>query len=118
LSAAVHVAAISFAMAMMNTVMSQIGALSVNLTFVTGTLSRLGLHLALALRRAPVPDSEGPWDTHVHRALLLAGIWGAFLAGALLSGAATPHLGLWVLLLPALILSALATLDRTLAESF
>jgi uncharacterized membrane protein YoaK (UPF0700 family) len=107
-----HIATISFAMGVMNTALSRVGALSVSLTFVTGTLSRLGLHLALALRRAPLPDSQGSWDTHMHRVLLLAGIWAGFLAGALLSGAATPRFGVWVLLFPMLILSALAALDR------
>jgi uncharacterized membrane protein YoaK (UPF0700 family) len=37
----------------------------------------------------------------------------AFLAGASLSGAATPRFGAWVLLLPTLVLSALAAFDRT-----
>jgi uncharacterized membrane protein YoaK (UPF0700 family) len=108
----VHIAMISFAMGVMNTAASRVGALAVSLTFVTGTLSKLGVHLALAVRRAPVADSQGSWDTHVHRVLLLAGIWGAFLAGALLAGAATPRFGAWVLLFPTLILSALAALDR------
>lgn len=99
-------------MGVMNTALSRIGGLAVSLTFVTGTLSKLGLHLALALRRARVSDSQGSWDTHMRRALLLAGIWRAFLAGALLSGAATPQFGAWVLLFPTLILSVLAALDR------
>jgi uncharacterized membrane protein YoaK (UPF0700 family) len=110
---AVHIATISFGMGVMNTAASRVGALAVSLTFVTGTLSKLGLHLALAVRRAPVPDSQGSWDTHIHRVLLLAGIWGAFLTGALLSGAATPRFGAWVLLFPTLVLSALAAFDRT-----
>jgi uncharacterized membrane protein YoaK (UPF0700 family) len=91
---------------------SRIGAQSVSLTFVTGTLSRIGVHLALAVRRAPLPNNQGPWDTHLHRALLLAGIWAGFLTGAFLSGAATPRFGVWVLLFPMLTLSALAAFDR------
>ena len=109
-----HIAVISFAMGAMNTSLSSVGAQSVNLTFVTGTLSRLGMHLALAVRRSPLPvDSEGLWDTHMHRALLLAGIWTAFLAGALLSGAANLRFGVWALLFPLLILSALTAFDPT-----
>ena len=117
LSGGVHIAAISFAMGAMNTALSpvgarsRVGAQSVSLTFVTGTLSRIGVHLALAVRHAPVPDSQGSWDTHLRRALLLAGIWAGFLAGALLSGAATPRFGVWVLLFPMLSLSALAAFD-------
>ena len=113
LSAGVHVAAISLAMGIMNTALSRVGAQSVSLTFVTGTLSRVGSNLALALRRAPLKDSQGPWDTHLRRALLLARVWAGFLIGALASGAATPRFGVWVLLAPALILAGLAAFDRS-----
>jgi uncharacterized membrane protein YoaK (UPF0700 family) len=108
LSDAVGIAVISFAMGAMNTALSRVGAESVSLTFVTGTLTKLAVHLALAVRHAPLPDSQGSWDTHLHRARLLAGIWTGFLAGALLSGATTPRFGVGVLLFPILILSALA----------
>jgi uncharacterized membrane protein YoaK (UPF0700 family) len=112
LSAGVLIATVSFAMGVMNTALSRVGAQSVSLTFVTGTLSRVGANLALALRRAPLPDAQGPWDTHLRRAMLLARVWAGFLAGALLSGAATPRFGAWVLLAPVLILAALAAFDR------
>ena len=59
------IAAISCAMGIMNAAFSRIGAQSVSLTFVTGTLSRVGSHLALAARRAGLPDAQGPWDTHL-----------------------------------------------------
>lgn len=91
--AGVHIATASFAMGVLNTALSRVGAQSVSLTFVTGTLSRIGAHFALALRRASLPDAQGPWDTHLRRALILAGVWVGFLAGALLSGAATPRFG-------------------------
>jgi uncharacterized membrane protein YoaK (UPF0700 family) len=113
LSNGVGIAVISFAMGAMNTALSRVGAESVSLTFVTGTLTRIGVHLALAVRHAPLPDSQGSWDTHLHRARLLGGIWAGFLAGAFLSGAATSRLGVWVLSLPMLILSALAAFDRS-----
>ncbi len=96
----------------MNTALSQVGAQSVNLTFVTGTLSRLGTHLALAVKHAPLSDSQGPWDTHPRRALTLATIWAGFLTGAIVSGAATPRFGTWILLAPMLILLVLAARDR------
>ena len=99
-------------MGVFNSALSRVGAQAVSLTFVTGTLSRVGSHLALAARRAPLTDSQGPWDTHLRRAMLLACVWGGFLAGALLSGAATLRFGAWVLLAPALILVALAMFDR------
>jgi uncharacterized membrane protein YoaK (UPF0700 family) len=95
-------------MGILNTTLSRVGSLQVSVTFVTGTLSRLGTHLALAVLRAPLRESQGSWDTHLHRALLLVSIWAAFLGGALLSGAATPRFGVWVLLVPILLLSTLA----------
>jgi uncharacterized membrane protein YoaK (UPF0700 family) len=102
---------VSFAMSAMNTALSRVGSRSVSLTFVTGTLSRLGMHLALAVKRAPLPESQGLWDTHMYRARLLAGIWGGFLVGASLSGVGTPHFCVWVLLFPVAFLAALATFD-------
>jgi uncharacterized membrane protein YoaK (UPF0700 family) len=115
----VNVAVISFTMGAMNTALSGVGARSrvagqtVSLTFVSGTLSRIGMELALAVSRAPLMDCQGPWDTHVLRALRLATIWAGFLIGALLSGAATPRLGVWALLFPMLTLVALAAFDRS-----
>jgi uncharacterized membrane protein YoaK (UPF0700 family) len=109
----VPISVVSFAMGAMNTALSRVGAQNVSLTFVTGTLSRIGMQLALAVRRTPLPDSQGPWDTHLYRTFLMAGIWAGFLTGALLAGVVTPRLEVWVLLFPILILSALAVFDRT-----
>jgi uncharacterized membrane protein YoaK (UPF0700 family) len=112
LSVGFGIAIVSAAMGIMNSAFSRVGAESVSLTFVTGTLSRVGSHLALAARRSPLADAQGPWDTHLRRAMLLARLWVGFLAGALLSGAATPRFGAPVLVAPALILAALAAFDR------
>src|ERR1700727_2519466 len=111
LSVGFGIAIVSGAVGLLNSAFSRVGAQSVSLTFVTGTLSRVGSHLAMAARRSPLADAQGPWDTHLRRALLLARIWVGFLAGALLSGAATPRFGAWVLAAPALILAALAAFD-------
>jgi uncharacterized membrane protein YoaK (UPF0700 family) len=54
-------------------------------------------------------DAEGPWDTHLHRAGLMARVWAGFLSGAILSGAASTYFGVWALLAPCLILLALAS---------
>jgi uncharacterized membrane protein YoaK (UPF0700 family) len=112
LTAGFGVAIVSAAMAVMNSAFSRVGAQSVSLTFVTGTLSRVGSHLALAAQLAPLADAQGPWDTHLRRALMLSRVWTGFLAGAVLSGVTTPRFGAWVLLLPALILAALAAFER------
>jgi uncharacterized membrane protein YoaK (UPF0700 family) len=112
LSGALATAAISVAMGVMNNALSRVGAQAVSLTFVTGSLSRVGSSLALAVRRAPLRDAQGPWDTHLRRALLLARLWLGFLVGAFLSGAATPRYGVLALVAPAVILVVLAVLDR------
>jgi hypothetical protein len=52
-------------------------------------LNNLAQHLALAFKGVPLSHAEGPHDTHLRRAGLLAGIWTAFVIGALLAGAAT-----------------------------
>jgi len=108
LYAEVCIATLSLAMGLMNTTLSQIGAEPVNLTFVTGTLNKMARHLALAVTRTPLPDAQGQWDTHLHRAGLMASVWAGFLIGAIVSGAATSYFGVWVLLPPFLILLALA----------
>jgi uncharacterized membrane protein YoaK (UPF0700 family) len=108
LHAEVCIATLSLAMGLMNTTLSQIGAEPVNLTFVTGTLNKMGRHLALAVTRAPLPDAQGQWDTHLRRAGLMATVWAGFLSGATVSGAAASHFGVWVLLPPSLILLAMA----------
>jgi len=110
----VPISVLSFAMGAINTALSRVGAQNVSLTFVTGTLSRIGVQLALAVRGAPLPDSQGSWDTHLYRTFLMAGIWAGFLTGALLSGMVTPRFGVWALLFPVLILSALAAAPRGL----
>jgi uncharacterized membrane protein YoaK (UPF0700 family) len=112
LHAEVFIATLSLAMGLMNTALSQIGAEPLNLTFVTGTLNKIGRHLALAVRRAPLPDTQGQWDTHLRRAGLMASVWAGFLTGAMVSGAATLYFGVWVLLPPVLILLALAQQRR------
>jgi uncharacterized membrane protein YoaK (UPF0700 family) len=112
LSGGFAIAAISVAMGVMNNALSRVGAQAVSLTFVTGSLSRVGSSLALALRRAPLRDAQGPWDTHLRRALLLARLWLGFLVGAFLSGAATPRYGALALAAPAAILVVLAAFDR------
>jgi uncharacterized membrane protein YoaK (UPF0700 family) len=108
LNAKLCIATLSLAMGLMNATLSQIGAEPVNLTFVTGTLNKMGRHLALAVTRAPLPDAQGQWDTHLRRAGLMASVWAGFLIGAMVSGATTSYFGVWVLLPPFLILLALA----------
>jgi uncharacterized membrane protein YoaK (UPF0700 family) len=97
----------------MNATLSNVGAQPVNLTFVTGTLNKLGSHLALAVKRAPLPDAQGPWDTHGRRALQLASVWIGFLCVAVAAAAGTVRFGVWVLLVPLAVLLSLALFQRS-----
>jgi uncharacterized membrane protein YoaK (UPF0700 family) len=108
----IAIAILSLAMGVMNTTLSRVGAEPVNLTFVTGTLTKVGRHLALAARQVSLTDAQGSWDTHLHRAGVLLCVWIGFLTGALLSGAASSHFGVDALLAPFLILVVLALFSR------
>ncbi len=102
------IALLSLGMGTMNGTLSHVGGEPVNLTFVTGSLNKCGRHLALAFRAAPLPDTQGPRDTHLRRAFLMAGLWGGFLTGAVVSTMASSSFGVKALLLPCLMLLALA----------
>jgi uncharacterized membrane protein YoaK (UPF0700 family) len=110
-----EVAMLSLAMGLMNPALSKVGAESVSLTFVTGTLSRVGGHLAAAAGRKPLPDGQGPGDSHLARARIDASIWLGFLLGAGLSGLAGSHFRLWALLPPCVLIIALAVLSESAA---
>jgi uncharacterized membrane protein YoaK (UPF0700 family) len=101
-----NIALLSLAMGLMNTLITRVGAQTVHLGFVTGTLYSLSEHLALAVARAPDPHILGIWDTHRWRAARLAWIWMAFLFGALLGTTATSFLDVWTPVLPASVLVA------------
>jgi uncharacterized membrane protein YoaK (UPF0700 family) len=104
---------LSLAMGMLNPAVSRIGDEPVSLTFVTGTLNKIGGHLALAVRHMRPADAQGPWDTHLSRALLEASIWTGFLIGAILSAVAVPHLGTLALVPASLALIAFASFSYT-----
>jgi uncharacterized membrane protein YoaK (UPF0700 family) len=103
---------LSTAMGILNTSITHVGGQNVSLGFVTGDLSSLARNLAMGIKRAPVPEAQGPWDTHWQRAALLATVWTAFLAGAVLGTAVAPRLAMWTLLLPTFTLLILALLER------
>jgi uncharacterized membrane protein YoaK (UPF0700 family) len=84
---------LSVAMGMINPAVTSVGREPINLTFVTGTLNKIGIHLALGVRHQNLANAEGKWDTHFYRAALEAGLWVGFLMGAILSGAASSHFG-------------------------
>jgi len=55
---------LSPATGLMNTAITRVGGQPVSLGYMSGDLNNLAQHLALAVRRVPVPQSQGPWDTH------------------------------------------------------
>jgi uncharacterized membrane protein YoaK (UPF0700 family) len=101
------IAMLSLAMGMMNPALSKVGAEAVSLTFVTGTLSRIGGHFAAAAGRKPLPDKRGAKDSHLARARIDASVWSGFLIGAGLSGVAGSHFRTWALLPPCVVMIAL-----------
>jgi uncharacterized membrane protein YoaK (UPF0700 family) len=108
----VKIAMLSIATGLLNPALSRVGSESVSITFVTGTLSRLGKHLALAARGVPLPDAKGSWDSHVRRAHLDASIWIGFLIGAVLSGMVMTLAGQFVLLIPIVGMAGLGIFSR------
>jgi uncharacterized membrane protein YoaK (UPF0700 family) len=108
-----EIAILSLAMGMMNPALSRIGAESVSLTFVTGTLNKIGGHLASAVWRKRLPEGQGPEDSHLARAGIDASVWSGFLLGAVLSGVVGSHLGAWALLPPCLVMIALSLLSES-----
>jgi len=103
---------LSIAMGVMNTSITHVGGQAVSLGFVTGDLNSLAQHLAMGVKRAPVPQAQGSWDTHWRRAALLSSLWTAFLVGAVLGAALASRIAVWTLLLPALLLLVLAPFER------
>ncbi|HXO00010.1 MAG TPA: YoaK family protein, partial [Candidatus Acidoferrales bacterium] len=109
---------LSFAMGMMNTSILQVGGQTVGIGYMTGDLNNLAQHLALGIRNAPVAQAQGSWDTHWRRASLLAGLWIAFLSGAVLGASCGSRFAVWTLLLPAAMLLVLAVAERdTISEA-
>lgn len=106
------ISVLSVGMGSMNTALSRLGMEPVNLTFVTGTLNKLGGHLAMAMMRLPMEKGEGPWDTHLYRTLLLAAIWTSFIMGAIISGVGAAYFGSVMLLPPVVVLLCLALFSR------
>jgi uncharacterized membrane protein YoaK (UPF0700 family) len=105
-------------MGLANPALSKIGAEAVSVTFVTGTLSRIGGYLASAVAGKPVKEPQGAIatplfreiaDSQLSRAWVEATIWGAFLVGAVLSGiAGGTGFRMWALLPPLVVMLALS----------
>jgi uncharacterized membrane protein YoaK (UPF0700 family) len=108
---------LSVAMGMLNPAVSRVGAEPISLTFVTGTLNKIGNHFALGIRHAKLLDAQGPWDTHFRRAALETSLWMGFLAGAILSGAASRYFGVVELVPASIALVGFAVFNRAEAPT-
>jgi uncharacterized membrane protein YoaK (UPF0700 family) len=104
---------LSTAMGILNMSTTHVGGQTVSLGFVTGDLNSLAQHLAMGIKRAPVPQAQGSWDTHWWRIAVLATVWTAFLSGAVLGTALASRLAVWTLLPPILMLLILPLLERS-----
>lgn len=105
--AVLEIALLSIAMGMMNPAVSRIGPEPISLTFVTGTLNRMGSHLAAAL----APQSLGSTESRrsqLFRAGIDASMWSGFLVGAVLSGLLASNWRTWALWPPCFAITALA----------
>jgi uncharacterized membrane protein YoaK (UPF0700 family) len=109
----VSVMLLSLAMGTMSTTINRVGDQAVSVSYVTGSLTNMMQHVALAVRNVPLPRPQGSWDTHGWRARLLASVWTAFFTGALLAGVALPRFGAWTLLLPISAIVPLAAVARS-----
>ena len=116
-NAPAEIALLSVAMGMMNPALSKVGAESVSLTFVTGTLNRIGGHLAAAAWRKPLSERRDPTDSHLARARIDASVWSGFLVGAGLSGMAGAHFRVWALLPPCVVMIALGLFSESATPS-
>jgi uncharacterized membrane protein YoaK (UPF0700 family) len=116
-SALVEIAMLSVAMGMMNPALSKVGAESVSVTFVTGTLNRIGGNLAATVGRKPLTEGQGSRDSYLARARIDASVWSGFLVGAALSGMAASHFRMWTLLPPCIAMIALGLFSKSTAPS-
>jgi uncharacterized membrane protein YoaK (UPF0700 family) len=78
---------------------------------MSGNLTRLGRHLALAAKGVPLPDAEGHWDGHLHRPRLDAYIWAGFFDGTVVSGMLTTRAPQLVLPIAIAVMAGLAVFN-------
>lgn len=116
-NALAEIALLTLAMGMMNPAVAKVGGESVSLTFVTGTLNRIGGHLAAAAARKPLSEGQGPGDSHLARVRIDASVWSGFLGGAALSGMVASHFRMWVLLPPCIVMIALGLFSKSTTAS-
>ena len=112
-----EVALLGVTMGMVNPALSKVGVEAVSLTFMTGTLSRIGSHLAMAAGQQPLSDRQGREDSHLALAGIDASVWFGFLGGAVLSGLAGSNFRASALLPPCIVILVLGMVSECAAPS-
>jgi uncharacterized membrane protein YoaK (UPF0700 family) len=90
-------------MGLLNSTVQRVDKVSVALTFVTGTLARLGMAIASQITHRGKSDDGGQSETIV----VLTSMWFAFFLGALCGGLAAALYGLRCAIAPAIVLIVL-----------
>lgn len=106
-----EVALLGVTMGMVNPVLSKVGVGAMSVTYMTGTLSRIGGHLASAAGQKPLNGRQGSGDSHLARAGIDTSVWCGFLAGAVLSGIAGSNFRTWALVPPCVVMLVVALLS-------
>lgn len=114
--AILEIAIISLAMGMMNPAVSRIGSEPISLTFVTGTLNRMGGHLAAALNPRSMGSTESR-SSELFRAGINASMWSGFLVGAILSGLLAASWKHWALWPPCLVIAGLVMFGNRMSSA-
>jgi uncharacterized membrane protein YoaK (UPF0700 family) len=112
-----EIALLCLAMGVVNPALSKIGVEPVSLTFVTGTLNRIGGHLAAAACQKSLTDSNREGDSHLRRAGLDTSVWFGFIGGAILAGMLLPSARAWALLPPCAVMVLLGVFSDRASTS-
>jgi uncharacterized membrane protein YoaK (UPF0700 family) len=110
---AISVLWLSFCVGLANTVIGTVGQLSVNTSFITGTLNSFARQLA----EASVHRKNVEKRLHAIDALYFLILWLGFLCGAIVCGFLSPYLKTWSLTLPTILLLVAPCVWRTYFSS-
>jgi uncharacterized membrane protein YoaK (UPF0700 family) len=93
-------------MGLLNPTVRRVDRVSVGLTYVTGTLAKLGTAIASTIINGGPTDARDQSET----ILVLTTVWFAFFIGAIWGGIAAAHYGLRCIIAPAIVLFVLGLL--------
>jgi uncharacterized membrane protein YoaK (UPF0700 family) len=93
-------------MGLLNPTVRRVDRVSVGLTYVTGTLAKLGTAIGSTIINDGQSDARDQSET----ILVLTAVWFAFFIGAICGGIATAHYGLRCIIAPAIVLFVLGLL--------